>query len=126
MPNNSSPATKGKLPRNSTCWVYAPGPLVANAFETKCSIRNSPIGTIPVSECSLRQKKECPWPARNGETPFLILTGVALGADATKFPCEFKDDRRTFYYVGAGEGKSNRSTPLQKVTKRHAAMAVTG
>ena len=56
---------------------------MANAFETKCSIRNKPMGTIPVSECRRRRKKECPWPARSGATPFLISTGDELTVEAT-------------------------------------------
>src|ERR1700721_1387890 len=43
-----------------------------------CSIRKAPIGTMPVSECSLRQKKEWPSPARSGCTP--RSGGVAGGA----------------------------------------------
>src|SRR6266849_1804120 len=85
MPKSSSPTTKGKLLRNSTCFVYAPGPLVAKAFDTKCSIRKNPIGTMPVSECSRRKKKERPCPARSGATPSFTLNGVVLGPDATKF-----------------------------------------
>lgn len=80
---------------------------MANAFETKCSIRNSPIGIIPLSECSRRQKNECPCPARNGATPDLTVGVVVLGADTRRVPCEIKDDQRTNYYVGQREGKSN-------------------
>src|SRR5579864_327913 len=113
IPNSSSPTTKGKLLRNSTCLVYAPGPLVANALEMKCSIRNSPTGTIPVNECRRRQKKECPCPARSGATPPLILTGVAvLGADANRLPCEIRNDERTNHYVGDQERKSRRAATL--------------
>src|SRR5579864_1212113 len=108
IPNSSSPTTNGKLLRNSTCLVYAPGPLVANALEKKCSIRNSPTGTIPVNECRRRQKNEYPWPARSGATPPLFMTGVVVpGADATRLPCEIRNDERTNHYVGRREGKSN-------------------
>src|SRR5438132_5092449 len=69
MPNNSSATTNGKLVRNSTCLVYAAGPLTAKALEMKCSIRNNPTGTMPVSECRRRSRKECPSPARSGATP---------------------------------------------------------
>src|SRR2546423_198786 len=69
MPNNSKATTKGKLLKNSTCLVYAPGPLVAKALEKKCSIRKRPMGMIPLSECNRRRRNECPCPARNGATP---------------------------------------------------------
>src|SRR3954464_1797812 len=82
MPNNSSPTTNGKLLKNSTCLLYAPGPLVAKAFEKKCSTRNRPMGMMPVSECSRRRKNEHPCPARNGATPPLTVVLVELGADA--------------------------------------------
>src|SRR6266480_2932584 len=95
MPNSSRPTTKGNPLRNSTCLVYAPGPLVANAFETKCSIRKNPIGTIPVSECKRRSRNECPCMARSGATP-LISTGDELTVEATG------------YYLGREEGKSRK------------------
>src|SRR2546421_9581955 len=82
MPNNSSPTTNGKLLRNSTCLLYAPGPLVAKALEKKCSTRNRPMGMMPVSECSRRRKNERPCPARNGATPPLTVVLVELGVDA--------------------------------------------
>src|SRR5579864_6916976 len=111
IPNSSSPATNGKLLRNSTCLVYAPGPLVAKAFETKCSIRNKPTGTIPVNECRRRQKKECPCPGCSGATPPLVMTEVVvLEADANRLPCEIRNDERTHHYVGGREGKSNEGS----------------
>src|SRR5215475_2499376 len=85
IPKSSSKNTNGTPLRNSTCFVYAPGPLVANALETKCSIRNKPIGMIPVSECRRRRKNECPWPARSGATPFLMSTGDELTVEATDY-----------------------------------------
>src|SRR5947209_4740198 len=106
MPNSSSPTTNGNELRNSTCFVYAPGPWVAKELETKCSIRNRPIGTIPLRECSRRRRNECPCPARSGATPLFTRTGAALVVDDTKVPCGIRDQERTFYYVGATEGKS--------------------
>src|SRR5665213_2604527 len=66
---HSSTRTSGRLLRNLTCCAYASGPLMASKFETMCSIRNAPIGTMPVSECRRRQKKLWPSPARSGCTP---------------------------------------------------------
>src|SRR5713101_2330478 len=111
MPNSSSPTTKGKLPSSSTCLVYAPGPLVANAFETKCSIKNSPIGTIPVSECSRRKTKERPCPARSGATPSLTRTGVVVLADATTFLVSSGMKRELFIMLAREKGSqgSDRS-----------------
>src|ERR1700758_3037042 len=45
-----------------------------------CSTRKAPMGTMPVREWSLRQKKECPSPARRGCTP--RMGGAAGGAGA--------------------------------------------
>src|SRR5215510_12038896 len=97
IPNSSSPTTNGKPLKNSTCFVYAPGPLVANAFETKCSIKNNPMGTMPVSECSRRSRNEWPCPARNGATPVLISTVDELSVQATD------------YYLGHPEPKSRKA-----------------
>src|SRR5438445_2646086 len=107
MPNSSSPTTNGKLLRNSTCLVYAPGPLVAKELETKCSTRNKPIGTIPLRECSRRSRNECPFPARSGATPLFTRTGSELVVDDTKVPSGIRDQERTCHYVCAREGKSN-------------------
>src|SRR5216684_6946427 len=107
MPNSSSPTTNGNELRNSTCFVYAPGPLVAKELETKCSIRNKPTGIIPLRECSRRRRNERPCPARSGATPLFTPTGSALVVDDTKVPSGIRDQERTFYYVGAREGKSN-------------------
>src|SRR5260370_16990284 len=109
MPNSSSPTTNGNELRNSTCLVYAPGPLVAKELETKCSIRNRPIGTMPLRECNRRRRKECPCRARSGATPLLTRTGSALAVDDTKVPSGIRDQERTFYYFGAREGKSNHA-----------------
>src|SRR2546427_10227673 len=103
MPNNSSATTKGKLVRNSTCLVYAADTLTAKALDMKCSIRNNPTGTMPVSECRRRSRKECPSPARSGATPCLILGLTTAGAaepalDPTTPPYDFRIDKRTFYY----------------------------
>src|SRR5215475_2516552 len=51
---------------------------MVSKLETMCSMRKAPMGTIPVSECSLRQKKEWPSPARRGCTP--RSGGLAGGA----------------------------------------------
>src|ERR1700686_132471 len=100
MPNSSRPTTNGKLLKNSTCLLYAPGPLVANAFEKKCSTKNKPMGIIPVSECNRRRKNEYPCPARSGATPPLTFGVAVFGADANAVPRCFREDSRTFYYVG--------------------------
>src|SRR5256885_11523989 len=84
MPNNSKATAKGKLLKNSTCFVYAPGPLVAKALEKKCSMRKRPMGMIPVSECNRRRRNECPFPARNGAAPPLTVGISLLGEDATR------------------------------------------
>src|SRR6266487_3222227 len=84
IPKSSSPTTKGNPVSSSTCFVYAPGPLVAKALETKCSIRNNPTGIIPLSECSRRSKNEWPLPARKGATPRVVRMEGGLAADATK------------------------------------------
>lgn len=101
MPNNSSPTTNGKLLKNSTCLLYAPGPLVANAFEKKCSTRNSPIGMIPVRECNLRRKNERPCPARNGATPPLTGVLVELGADAKRSLMRYRKIVEPFIMLAA-------------------------
>src|SRR5215472_14142133 len=68
--NDSRKMTSGRLAKNFTWFAYACGPLIAVAFETRmCSTKKAPTGTIPVSECSRRQKNSCPWPARMGWTP---------------------------------------------------------
>src|SRR6201992_3713030 len=51
---------------------------MVSKLETMCSMRKAPMGTMPVSEWSLRQKKEWPSPARRGWTP--RMGGVAGGA----------------------------------------------
>jgi hypothetical protein len=52
----------------------------------KCSIRNAPMGMIPVSECNLRQKKELPSPARSDGTPLatcIVFLLIGLADEAT-------------------------------------------
>lgn len=34
------------------------------------------MGMIPLSECSRRRRKECPWPALSGGTPCFELAGA--------------------------------------------------
>src|ERR1700751_2368699 len=64
---------------------------------------------IPVRECRRRQKKEEPSPALRGATPVSTCTeGAGLADDATSTPYKFGDEERTFYYLGAGEGKSRK------------------
>src|SRR5215469_10124850 len=46
------------------------GPLSASKLERMCSRRNAPMGTIPESECNLRQINDEPSPARSGCTPW--------------------------------------------------------
>src|ERR1700682_5657924 len=111
MPNSSRPTTNGKLLRNSTCLLYAPGPLVANALEKKCSTKNKPIGIIPVSECSRRRKNECPCPARSGATPPLTFGVAVLGADATRSLNAFEEIVEPFIMLGgngSSQGRLNR------------------
>src|SRR6266567_1204651 len=104
MPNSSRPTTNGKLLRNSTCLVYAPGPFVANAFERKCSIRNSPTGIIPVNECNRRSRNECPGPARKGATPPFRLTGDELTVEATSFLVSSKMRSELFIMLAREKG----------------------
>ena len=74
-----------------------------------CSNRKAPTGIIPLSECSLRSRKEYPWPARRGATPPLAgIGGAGLAVAATESPYEFKYENGTFYYVGLVEGKSRK------------------
>jgi hypothetical protein len=61
----------------------------------------------PLNECNRRNKKECPWPARNGATPGGRLVGLAV-VTTDNFPCRFKSEWRTFYYVGARQVKSRQ------------------
>src|SRR5439155_1821164 len=95
-PKSSSPTTKGELVSSSTCFVYASGPLVAKALETKCSIRNNPTGIIPLSECSRRSRNEWPLPARKGATPRGALKDGGLAVDATKLLVSLEMRREPF------------------------------
>src|SRR6266853_6478892 len=94
MPTVSRIGTKGSPVRNFTCAPYALGPLVAKAFEMKCSSRNAPIGTIPLRECRRRRRNEWPLPARIGGTP--RSTGDATLAMYRYTPIRFA--RQTLYY----------------------------
>lgn len=111
MPNNSSATTNGKLLRNSTCLLYAPGPLVAKAFEKKCSTRNRPIGIMPVSECRRRRKNECPCPARNGATPALTVVLVELGADPKRSLNSLEKIDEPFIMLAGNEPSQGRQFP---------------
>src|SRR6476469_1519440 len=76
IPTVSNTGTNGSPVRNFTWSAYAFGPLVANAFEMKCSSRNAPTGMIPLNECRRRRRNEWPLPARIGGTP--RSTGEAM------------------------------------------------
>src|ERR1700756_1185709 len=58
----------------------------------KCSRRNAPIGTMPVSECRRRRRKENPSPARSGATPGLIFGATADVGATIEAPCGVKYD----------------------------------
>src|SRR5690242_1641771 len=93
MKNSSRKKTKGSPVRKRTFSLYALGPLTANAFEKKCSTRNAPMGTIPVSDCKRRRRNECPCPARNGATPASFraeLSAGELATVATSDSCTFR------------------------------------
>src|SRR6516225_2177680 len=108
MPNSSRNNTIGRFARKLTWRAYADGPFspIAVEFEIRmCSNRNAPTGMMPVRECSRRNTKEMPWPARNGATPCLSAGAEEL-ADATEAPYKFVDEQRTFHYLVCGEVKS--------------------
>src|SRR5271169_5072685 len=53
----------------------------------KCSIRNAPMGTMPVRECSRRSRNELPCPARSAGTPLatsIVLLLIGLADEATR------------------------------------------
>src|SRR5450432_191558 len=50
----------------------------------KCSSRKSPMGTMPLSECSRRNRNDVPAPARSGATPALIFPGTDCVDDAKR------------------------------------------
>src|SRR3974377_1109064 len=55
---------------------------MASEWEMKCSSRNAPMGTMPLSECNRRRRKELPSPARSAGTPLatwieFLETGLA-------------------------------------------------
>jgi len=81
---------------------------VAKALEKKCSIKNRPMGMIPVSECKRRRKKECPCPARSGATPLLPVGVAVLGADATRSLDSFEKIVEPFIMLGANETSQGR------------------
>jgi len=67
----------------------------------KCSSRKSPIGTIPVSECSRRNRNDVPTPPRSGATPGLIFEGIDWADDANGVvPYLSGVKKPTFHYVG--------------------------
>jgi hypothetical protein len=85
---------------------------MAVEFEIRmCSNRKAPTGMMPVSECRRRSRNDVPCPARSGATPPFKLTGAAgLAVVATMTaPYNFGYDKRTFYYLGGGNGKSRNS-----------------
>src|SRR5271165_1521187 len=63
----------------------------------KCSIRNAPIGTIPVSECNLRSRNELPCPARSAGTPLatsIVFLLIGLVDEATRLAPYTNNDSR--------------------------------
>jgi len=83
---------------------------------------------IPVSECSLRNTNEVPWPARNGATPCAAYSetlGAEELADATEAPYKFDNEKRTFYYLAQQEGKSRNSHSLLRLPIDCAIAAIT-
>jgi hypothetical protein len=82
---------------------------VANALETKCSIRNAPTGIMPLSECSLRSQNEYPWPARRGGTPSWPLMGAAgLAVVATRPLVKSEMIRELFIILVKEKGSQGR------------------
>ena len=83
-------------------WRRRPGPRVANALETKCSTRNAPTGMMPLRECSLRSRNECPWPARSGGTPSCVLTGPAGLAVVATGPLVLSEMTGELFIISVG------------------------
>src|SRR3569833_1497100 len=82
MKVHSRTRTRGSALRNLTCAAYAVGPLSASKFERRCSTKNAPMGMMPSSECSLRQRKLVPLAARIGCTPERTLGAAGFWAVA--------------------------------------------
>src|SRR5215469_8521297 len=82
----------------------------------KCSIRNAPTGTIPLSECKRRSRNERPSPARSGLTPIHCCGSVSARGDAAVAILSrdsFDDSevvKQTPHYLVHVRGESNEST----------------
>ena len=62
---------------------------------------------MPLNECRRRSRKEYPWPARKGATPFLTaIEAGGLAVEAKGSPYECRNVNRTFYYLVEREAKS--------------------